>query len=264
MSRSWGRHLSSFVVLGLAVAAFAPGCAKNDESIYVAGVLAPSQNRINGACQYTDDPTQSRLFSSLLDVGVRDDYQAVLLVANQMIPRGDPLDPRAESNKIHIDGAVIRVTNPDGSEVAPSFTTFSSGFVINTQNNGNPGFTSVAVPIIDGNTANVLRGLVPPDKSTEKEILVFIRAFGKTLGGVDVESGEYQHPMRVCNGCLIYYPESARDPASPVQPNCSKGLDPTATQSTAATPCFPGQDELTSCQYCQSAAHPLCTPPKAP
>jgi hypothetical protein len=262
MSRSWGRHLVSFFVIGLAAAAFAPGCAKNDESIYIAGILAPSANRTNGSCTYTDDPTQARLFSSLLDVGVRDDYIAVMLVGNQMIPRGDPLDPRAESNKIHIDGAVVRVTTPDGNEVAPSFTSFSSGAVINAQNNGNPSFSSVGVAIVDGKTATALRGLVAP--GNEQEFLVTIRVFGKTLGGVDVESGEFQHPLRVCQGCLVFFPESARDPSATVQPNCLKPRDPTATTTGSATPCFDGQDEATSCQSCQDGKHPACVPQPAP
>jgi hypothetical protein len=265
MSRSWGRHLLSFVVVSIAGAAMAlPACAKNDESIYIAGVLAPSQTRQNGGCTYTNDPTQPRLFDSVLDVGIRDDYLAVLIIANDMIPRGDPNAPRAESNRIHINGAVIRVTAPGGGDLVPSYTTFSSGDVLDTQNNGNPGFQSVGVPIIDGNTANAFRtpGAIDPnfavataDHVTQKEVLVIIRVFGKTLGGLDVESGEFQHVLKVCNGCLVNY-AAGNDPVQMPQPNCLKPVDPTQTSSTTL-PCFVGQDEPVDCRLC-NATRPAC------
>ena len=256
MSRSWGRHLLTAVFVGIAACALTPACAKNDESIYIAAVLAPAATRTNGACQWTNDPTQTRLFNSLFDVGVRDDYEAVLLIANQMIPRQDPAAPRVESNAIHIDGAVIRVTDPNGNDVVPSFTSFTSGAVALTQNNGNPGYLSVGVPIIDGNTAANLRTQVPQDRVTQKEFLVQIRVFGKTLGGVDVESGEYQQPLKVCNGCLVSF--AGADDPNPMlpQPNCLKPLDSTATTSL---PCFNGQDEVALCQLCQGK--PACKPP---
>ncbi len=242
-----------------------PACAKNDESIYIAGVLAPSATRTSGACTYTNDPTQGRLFASVLDVGVRDDYEAVLLVANDMIPRGEPSAPRAESNRIHINGAVVRVTAPGGDDIVPSFTTFASGDVADTQNNGNPGFLAVGVPIIDGNTAAGFRtGKLPDgtpvnaaftvpvaDHVTQREVIVIIRAFGKTLGGLDVESGEFQHVMKICNGCLVSF-ATGTDPAQQPQPNCFKAIDPAQVNAGATLPCFTGQDEGVDCHLCSN------------
>jgi hypothetical protein len=252
------------VAVGAAAVAVAPGCAKNDESIYVQAVLAPSTSRTNG-CTYTNDPTQPTLGESTLDVAIRSDYIAVLLVANQMIPRGDPTDPRTESNKIHINGAVVHVTTVDDIEVSPEFTSYSSGQVIVTQNNGNPGFAAISVAIADGRTADAFRNspnkdaiAVPPDLKTFKEFKVMIRVFGKTLGGVDVESGEYQHIMKVCNGCLIKF--DAVDPATGV---CSLNASaaPAAGGAASQPPCFDGQDEKTSCTAC--IANPICKKPPA-
>jgi hypothetical protein len=258
MSRSWGRYLKSTVVFAVAGAAIAPGCAKNDESIYIAGVLAPASTRTNGACSYSNDPTQARLFTSLLDVGVRDDYIAVILVANQMIPRGDPLAPRAESNRIHIDGAVIRVTDLNGNDLVPSYTTYSTGAVADPQNNNTPGFLSVGVPIIDGNTVNHFKTIIPQDRKTTQQVLVQIRAFGKTLGGVDVESGEYQHVMNICNGCIVNFPKGSSTTAPPMPADCKVPFDPTAAAG-AQLPCFTGQDEPVNCQLCSQ--RPACQPP---
>ena len=50
-----------------------------------------------------------------LDIGVADNYYAVLLVGNQLIPRSDPQNNRAESNRVHINGAIVRVTETDGT-----------------------------------------------------------------------------------------------------------------------------------------------------
>ena len=83
------------------------------------------------------------------------------------------------------------------------------------------------------------------------------KAFGVSLGGEDVESGEYQLPARVCNGCLVDF-STGNDDLAPVQPNCLK------TETTAiAGPCPPapaGQDEPVKCESCvetRKACDPL-------
>lgn len=249
MNRIWGRA-RMLMAAGLFAGALAPACAENDQSIFIRGALAPSANRQNGVCTYTADPAQPQLFEGSLDVGVRDNYFAVLLVGNQLSARGSQQAVRAESNRVHINGAVVRVTNPDGS-VINEFTSLSTGFA-DAQGNDQPAYGAIGVVAIDAKTKDALAGQLTARTQT-KLVLANISVFGKTLGGVDVESGEYQLPIRVCNGCLVTFTDS-NDAAAAVQPNCLKPLGTAGTN----LPCSAGQDEAVPCQLCQG--RPVCDP----
>lgn len=244
-------HVLSICATALALSAVVPACAENDESIFVRAVLAPSTNRTNGICVYTDDPQQTQLFEGLLDVGVRDNYLAVVLVGNQMITRGDPNLTRAESNRVHLNGAVVRVTEPDGALIS-EFTSLATGFADPGANN-NPDFGLMGITAIDAPTKDRIAAQLP-NRSATKLVIVNMKAFGKTTGGTDVESGEFQFPIRTCNGCLVSFANSD-DPAQQPRPNCKAALE---TTSGSGTPCFAGQDEPVPCQLCQG--RPACDP----
>jgi hypothetical protein len=236
----------------LFIGAFAPACVENDQSIFVRAVLAPSLNRQNGACVYTDDPQQPQLFSGQLDVGIRDNYTAVVLVGSQMLGRGDPAVARAESNRVHLNGAVVRVTEPDGALIS-EFTSLATGFA-DVQQNNNPDYGTMGIIGIDKPTADNLRGQVPQDGST-KQVILQIKAFGKTLGGVDLESSEFQFPLEICNGCLVNF--GTADTARPAGEQCN-GAIVAAGGGATQLPCQAGQDrEPVPCQLC-SATKQIC------
>lgn len=247
MNRNLARALSLSAGLFCA-AALAPGCADNQQSLFVRGVLAPSQSRTNGSCTWTDDPQQAGLFYGRLDIGLRDQYTAVLLVGNQLIGRGDPVNTRAESSRIQITGAIVRVTTPDGA-VINEFTSTSAGFV-DPQTNNQPGFDSISVTAIDPGTVAKLAGQIALGTG-EKQVVTNIKVFGNTLGGDKVESGEFSYPIRLCNGCLVSF-GGTDDPATP-DVDCS-----VAASAEATAPCFFGQDEGVSCTSCQGLA--ACDP----
>lgn len=257
MKRIFGRVVV-VCATALVLSAVAPACVENDQSLFVRSVLAPSTNRQNGACVYTDDPQQPQLFEGLLDVGVRDNYFAVVLVGNQLIQRGDPTNTRAEPNRVHLNGAVVRVTEPNGNQIA-EFTSLATGFADISTNN-NPDFGTMGIVAIDGPTAATLRGQLP-NRTTTKQVILQIKAFGKTLGGVDLESGEFQLPLKVCNGCLVSF-AGANDPAQQPTPNCLAALGGGGGGggggTTSQLPCFPGQEESVPCQLCQGRA--ACDP----
>lgn len=245
-------HVAAVFVTGLVLSAAIPACATNDQTIFVQGVLAPPVTRTNGACLYTNDPEQAQLFQARMDVGVTDSYVSVMLVGNQLIARGDPNNNRAESNRVHVNGAVVKVTEPDG-RVIREFTSYGLGFA-NPQTNNAADYTTIGVVVFDAPTADIIRPQLP-NRAVSKTLLIQIKVFGQTLGGTDVESGEFQLPMQVCNGCLVNF-TGANDPEAAVQPNCNVPLDPTST--TNVIPCSAGQDELTPCQAC--AGRPACNP----
>ncbi len=243
MKRIFG-HVVSLLVVGLAVSSVLPACATNDQSIFIKNALAPSLTRTNGICSYTGDPTQPALFQAQLDVGLADEYFAVLLVGSQLTPRADPQANRAESNRIHINGAIVRVTETDGTLIR-EFTSLATGFA-DPGNNAQASFGAIGVTGIDAPTKAIL---VPtlPNRQASRTILMNFKAFGTTLGGQDVESGEYQLPARVCNGCLVDFTD-ANDDTAPVQPNCLKKT--TTAGGTGMRPCVQGQDELVQCSSC--------------
>ena len=252
MKRIWG-HVVSLVAAGLALGVVMPACADNNQTVFIRGFLAPSANRQNGICVYSDDPQQPQLFGSRMDVGITDSYFGVILFGNQLNPRGDSLNNRAESNRVQIFGGVVRVTNPDGSLIR-EFTSSSVGFADPQQNNA-PDYGVMGMVVVDAPTKDLLVGALP-NRTVSKTIIINVKIFGKSLGGEDVESGEFHQPMEVCNGCLVDF-SSGNEETSKVQPNCLKPLA-AGGGGGAIKPCFSGQDEGTPCQTC--AGRKVCDP----
>jgi len=83
-----------------------------------------------------------------------------------------------------------------------------------------------------------------------------------SIGGEDVESGEFQFPMQVCRGCLINYSDGTdKAKVTPAQPrNCDAPPD-MASASATSGPCFIGQDLPISCRSCRGLRNPdICDP----
>lgn len=249
MKRIWS-HAITLLALGLATSAVAPACVENNESMFIRNIVAPPASQ-GGACTYKPDPTGAALMEGVLDVGIRDDYYGVMLVGSQMIGRGDQNGPRAESNRVALTGATSKVTNLDGS-VIREFTSYGTGFV-EIQSSNSPSYGIFGAPLIDKPTRDVLAASLPNRVAT-RTVLANVKVFGKSLGGVDVETGEFQFPIRVCNGCLVDF-STGNDPAIQPSPNCAKPQ--TAAGATTTAPCIPGQDVSTPCQLC--VGRPACT-----
>ncbi|HSO38734.1 MAG TPA: hypothetical protein VLT33_39665 [Labilithrix sp.] len=255
MKRIWG-YVVSLLAAGTLVGSALPACATNDQTIFIHGVLAPSANRQGGSCTYNSDPQQAFLFQPLVDIGLTDSYSAVLLVGNQLIPRGDPQANRAESNRVHINGGIVRVDNPDGTPIR-EFTSLSTGFN-DPQNNNTPGYGPIGLVVLDAPTKDALLPSVQA-RGTSRTVLVTVKVFGTSLGGVDVESGEFQFPMQVCRGCLVL--QDGYDSTSKTQPrNCDKPAELSSATSTTG-PCYIGQDLAISCRNCRGLRSPdICDP----
>jgi hypothetical protein len=211
--------------------------------------MAPPNSQ--GVCTYTTSVTAPFLFSGTFDVGLGASYPIVMQLGNQLLPRGTGVaaDPtHAESSRISIQGADITITHPDGSAVqradgsSASFETLGSAFV-DVGSSGVAGLGILGVTGIDQGTTKALCGLLT-DPGQRIDIVLSVKAFGKTLGGTDVESQTFTFPVSVCKGCLVDRSDNCQASAAPV--------------AGAQSPCSPGADIGIPCASCTGSSPNVC------
>jgi hypothetical protein len=245
LKRIWGHGVALLVAAGLAASA----CADNDGSVFVVGVIAPPIPA-NGVCTYTIAPTGPFLSAGTVDLGFTNSYTPTVLLGNQLVARGNAQESRVETNRIQLQGSVVRITDAAGAELR-SYTVAAAG-ILDPASGTTPGYGSTTTVLVDPDTAQTLRSQLTP--GTTRTLLTYTKFFGQTLGGTHIESGEYQYPITVCVGCLVSF-ASGTDTAKP-RPNCDAPIG--SSGSTVTTPCILGQDQFLDCRLCQG--NPLCTP----
>lgn len=234
MQRILGKTLS-FVALTLLGAVATPACTDEDGIIYIRYNLAPPTNRSAG-CVFLADPQAPFQSSGKLDAALAQTYEVNLLIGNQMIARGDATSPRAETNRVHLDGAVVRVTDVEDNLIN-EFTSLTSGFAEASTSN-TPGYGVANIAVLDAATVAKLN--LRTFRAT-KLVLAHVKVFGKTIGGVDVETAEWTYPIQVGYGTGIsFYSDTAQ-----AFPNCG-GEAPATTTPV----CRIGQDESINCKDC--------------
>ncbi len=266
------RHLRrTFTVLavGLVTSQLGPACTDDNQSVFVNGLLAPPLTRQQGACVYTPDPTQLTISSGTLDVAVKQNYNANLLVGSMLIRRSQRDDLRAEPNRVYLQGAIVRVTDAGGRELN-SFTALSNA-TIDPSDGTTPAYsTLLGLRIVDETSVGKVASSIPDGGSIT--LIAYVKVFGNTAGEVSIESAEYQVPVRLCRKCLVTYQfapkaENGDDagvtgdlPNTPVNEGCN--LPPKTDQGAtgAAAPCDPGQDEMMPCNYCRPGDDKCKTP----
>lgn len=228
------RHvLSGGLLAGFAMLS-ASGCADNNSSVFVDGVLALQPPD----CVAKADPSATLLLEGELDLAFRTNYQAALLVGNQMVAQASHDQVRTETDTFVVKGAVVTVKNATGKTLI-SYTVDATG-VIPPASGTTPSYGVVAVELIPDSLS-----LQPNTRVTAD-----VQVFGDTLGGTSVTSADLLFPIQVCYGCLVSFPADALDPTTPGQ--C-------VGQASSSAPCFVGQDEAIDCRLC--ATNPVCKPP---
>lgn len=251
MKRIWGFVFGGVVFASMGGISLS-ACAHDDSTIFVQSVLAPQLVAPGTGCSYTDDPTQPAIDTGFLDIAVRNSYSAAFLLANQLVPRGNPAAPQTETSYVNIKGAIVQVTDAaSGAATSPAFTSLAS-VVLPPAQGTTPGYSALPdITLIDEMTVANL-GIVPGE---EVRLLVYAKFFGDTLGGQYVESDNYQFPVSVCNGCLISFT------AADISPACSNVNCLGNSGAMAQTPQVPcnGEDFPVDCQAC--LGNPICNPP---
>jgi hypothetical protein len=212
----------SFLLAGASLGLI--GCADNDSGLFVRAVLAVQAPE----CAVKADPTSLHLMEGVLDVSLRDQYDAALLVGNQLVRRGDRDQLRTETSRITLEGAEVAVLDQSGNSVG-EFSVPGTGFV-DPGTSDDPGYGAMSTT------------LIPPGMGASgSQMVVEVRVFGTTLGGDEIESAKLTYPITVCSGCLVSQPLEATDPAT-------GGCLATTGQDLPDLPCRVGQDDFVDCR----------------
>jgi hypothetical protein len=221
----------------LACAAFSTvSCAENESSLFVIGVYALSRT------QCVADPSSSAVLlpSGTLDRTLASGYNAALLVGSHLTQRGSRENLRTETSRLSIEGAHITLYSTTGEEIVRPDVAATG--LVNPASGTDPGLASVFAQLIRPVDVDAL--------GPAGQAIVRIRIFGTTLGGQEIESGDYDFPIQVCDGCLITYPPESFDPATPMDKAylCSPAAD--AMSESTVQICSPGQDDYVPCSVC--------------
>jgi hypothetical protein len=209
-------------------------CTDQKSSLYIIGVVKPPAD-----CLYKAESRATLLFRGRVDRGLVDEkpYSAVLLVANQLVARGDPGRLAVETSQVNFEGAIVSVSTSTGAPLS-EFTTVATGFA--PQASGRePGLGLVEATLVPGSVG-----------SPGQVVVARAKVFGTTVGGLEVESAEFLFPVDVCVGCLVLFPPGTRDP-DPMVLQCRSGPDVKLERV-----CNPGVDQEVDCRGC--ANKPVC------
>lgn len=214
-------------------------CAENDVSLFVAGVLAAEAPE----CAYKADPSAEVLLGGVMDVGFTRTYSAVVLVANQLSPRGDKEQLRSETMGFQVRGGEVRLMDSTGG-LLKEFSTPGSGFSTPSASN-TPGFGITKLTLVPADVGADLASRVAP--GGRRTIVAEIRVFGTTSGGAELTSGSHSFDIEVCHNCLRGFAEGGLVAGDDNKMYCNRAL----TEETISG-CFVGQDAITDCRFCQS------------
>ena len=237
MKGFWGRACALVIAGGAWVSLSA--CAHDDSTLFVLDVVKGSVS--GNTCTFSPDPTQTFWSSGLLDAALRGAYDATYLVGNQMVSQADPTIPKTETAFVTISHANVRITDANGNTIRTySTVTASTAF---PATGTTPSFIPTQVTTIDEQAMTMIPGIGP---GNTVRVETFVKFFGKTTGGVSVESNEFEFPVDICFGCL---PDFSIQGA-----HCAKAVANPTVASSAPRPCRLGQDENVDCSLCLGVA----------
>ncbi len=277
--------------MGAGLAALAGGgCADNEATFIIRAIIAPS---VAGAgCVYTTE-TEARLTEGRFDVLLANRYMIAPLLQSSLISRADPTAARIETSSIQVQGFVFELHNdsPQGSLIAEPFTVYQGSFVpASLGGMVGRGFALVQsippevaeamraevciprlVPTMDCPVPTFYRAgdIIPPTATTpgrvvrDRRVIIRLRAFGRSTGGVSTETPFFDFPVTVCCGCLLTFPPESDTIEMPSAVGLPARSIPDCRNGSAVLnegSCNPGQDFPADCRLC-SGYSTACNPP---
>lgn len=216
--------------LALGLGAF--GCADNESSLFIEGVL----NISSSDCVARPDAEAEFISRGILDTAFAEGYVAAVQVGNQVTQQGNREKLRTETSRIHLEGVTGSVFDVLGGEHA--FEAIGTGFV-HPAAGTEPGLAAMFVNLVNADNIDEIAA------AGQGQMVVRFRVFGRTLGGKEIESGDFDYPIEICEGCLIDYPIGANT-GSATDYEC--GAD--APESQEVNVCHYGQDQRFPCTAC--------------
>jgi hypothetical protein len=250
MNRLCARALTTTALAALAGFVF-PACAHDDASLFIRHVMAPPTTQAaGGGCIYQSDPAQPYINQGKVDAAIASSYSPVVLVANQLTSRGSTEDVRAETSRVTIQGAIVRVVDPVDGSVQMDNTVLAAA-TLDPGTGTTPSYAAIGITMMN---SVALAHFDPGTKGAPSRLAVaYVKVFGQTLGGQSLESNEFQFPISVCHGCLVVIPADAF-----LNSWCSQSHP---ASSTVVSPCQIGQDQAIDCSLCQPNPACIATPP---
>jgi hypothetical protein len=172
------------------------------------------------------------------------------------VARSDLKQLKTETSRVQLQGAEVRVESISGTSTVQeaNFTVPGNGFV-DPSSGDTPSFGLMGTVLIDSATGLRMQSALKMAGGV-KRLTAHVKVFGRTLGGLSVESGEWLFPINVCYGCLVSFPADAI--VADVKPRQCGG----ATTTAVAAPCDLGQDDSVDCRLCLGATgdQAICQP----
>lgn len=222
------------IVVGLGILGAGAACTEEQTGFFIRGnvvIEAPD-------CIASPEESSTLYSSGFLDVALTSEYIASLLVGSQLAPRGDKPNLRTETMITSITGAEVQLYESDGT-LSTEYTVPATG-TIAPDSSASAGFGIVTATLIPAATAQDITATLPQGGVATR--IAEIRVFGKTLGGLEIESSTFTYVIRICAGCLVNFPAEALD--------ASGGCTASVTEFDGEGPCRLGQDESVDCRVC--------------
>jgi hypothetical protein len=208
-------------------------CSDEQSGLFIQGNAA----RIPPDCEVTAEETATLLGYGVLDVGLKLDYDASLLVGSQFTPRADKDNLRTETMITTVEGAEVHLFDDEGAQLL-EFTVPASGTIL-PEASDSAGYGIINATLIPQSVGDGLRGTLAPGQTVTR--VAEVNVFGKTVGGVEVESAKIRYVIKVCQGCLVSFPSEALN----ANGECAR-----FDQEPEAIPCNAGQDAAVDCRLC--------------
>lgn len=230
--KRWLRNVFATSVMGCALLG-ASSCADNENMLVIRGVMSPTPPD----CVFQPRESSELLATGVVDKALTKRYRAMLLVANQLLGKGDKSRLRGESADVIINNAVVQLLVDGTRAVAPYSTPASGNVPVGAGEDNGYGAIPVDILLTD-EAASAVRNY----------LIAEVKLQGKTTGGKDIESNVFRYELFVVDsnvrgaGLVTY---NSDDLTGCEADSCSK--------TTSATYCSIGQDAPVSCCDCVSS-----------